>query len=262
MSFLNENEIDSQSDDSEDEEYKPSGHSDVYSEEESNCSDNDEKLESKKIKKSGKRERNRKGRKKNVDTEIDNSNNNDPAEVGITEEEDKKRSDALWADFLGDANVASKEHSKPSSTVSQSNDSRSCESSDTDNSQSLKKIIHSAEESPKQTVHRLEKQTTKTNPIKPSVSKPAAKPSGIALKRPAGGIHSILGQINKKSKLTVLERSKQDWDSFKSSHGLNEELRSFNRGKEGYLEKQDFLERTDLRQFEIEKGMRQGRRNK
>lgn len=104
---------------------------------------------------------------------------------------------------------------------------------------------------------------------------PPVFPAG--LKRPAGGLGNILGQLGKKNKLSVLEQSKKDWNNFKKDEGLNEELNTFNKGKDGYvksilemktfiflfqfffryLERQDFLERTDYKQFEIEKQMRQ-----
>lgn len=44
----------------------------------------------------------------------------------------------------------------------------------------------------------------------------------------------ILGQIGgKKSKMSTLEKSKMDWDAFKSEEGITEELAIHNRGKEG-----------------------------
>lgn len=52
-------------------------------------------------------------------------------------------------------------------------------------------------------------------------------------KRPAGmsGILSHIG--GKKSKMSTLEKSKMDWDAFKSEEGIGEELAIHNRGKEG-----------------------------
>lgn len=54
-----------------------------------------------------------------------------------------------------------------------------------------------------------------------------------ALKRPGGGLGNILGQLGKKNKLSVLEQSKKDWSSFKDEEGINEELNTFNKGKNG-----------------------------
>jgi hypothetical protein len=87
------------------------------------------------------------------------------------------------------------------------------------------------------------------------------------------GLLSTLGQ---KKKQTVLDKSRQDWNQFKREEGIEDELRQNRQG--GYeafsfsammnttficfffpvrfLEKLAFLQRTDLRQFEIERDMR------
>lgn len=75
-----------------------------------------------------------------------------------------------------------------------------------------------------------------------------------------GGISSVLGQIGKKAKISTLEKSKLDWDNFKKQENIEEEINTHNRGKDGYLERQDFLQRADLRQFEIEKQLRNSSR--
>ena len=59
------------------------------------------------------------------------------------------------------------------------------------------------------------------------------------------------------SALCVQEKSKLDWEKFKSDEGIKDELAIHNRGKDGYIARKQFLERTDLRQFEIEKSLRQ-----
>lgn len=71
-----------------------------------------------------------------------------------------------------------------------------------------------------------------------------------------GGISSVLNQIGKKAKISTLEKSKLDWDNFKREEKLDEEITTHNKGKSGFLERQDFLQRTDVRQFEIEKNLR------
>lgn len=95
-------------------------------------------------------------------------------------------------------------------------------------------------------------------PLKAVVKSPPLK--AVAKRPPIGGLSSVLGQIGKKSKLSVLEKSKLDWNNFKKEEGIEEDLKTYNKGKNGYLEKQDFLQRTDLRQFEIEKTMRSSSR--
>lgn len=79
--------------------------------------------------------------------------------------------------------------------------------------------------------------------------------------KPAG-LSSVLGFINKKNKMSTLDKSKLDWDSFKKEQSLEEELSLHNKSKNSFLERKAFLERTDLREFEIEKSIRQSQTNK
>lgn len=59
-------------------------------------------------------------------------------------------------------------------------------------------------------------------------------PSSSA-KRPAG-MGSILNRFGaKKQKMSTLEKSKMDWDAFKTEEGISDELAIHNRGKEGYV---------------------------
>jgi hypothetical protein len=87
----------------------------------------------------------------------------------------------------------------------------------------------------------------------------------------------LLSKLNKEPKISTLEKSKQDWDEFKKSENIEEDLASFAKGKNSYaffhilkfmikimkygqflsyLERKAFLDRTDLRQFEQEKEFR------
>lgn len=78
-----------------------------------------------------------------------------------------------------------------------------------------------------------------------------------AQKRP-GGLGSIMGVISGKTpKMGCLDKSKMDWNKFVDDEGIKEDLQSHNRGKDGYVEKQMFLERSDHRRFEIEKAARE-----
>jgi len=72
----------------------------------------------------------------------------------------------------------------------------------------------------------------------------------------SSGMSSLLKQLGKKDKLSTLEKSRLDWNNFKRAEGIDEDLQKHNRGKGGFLEKRDFLERADLRQYEIEKTLR------
>ncbi|XP_055859144.1 craniofacial development protein 1 [Episyrphus balteatus] len=186
-----------------------------------------------------------------------------------SDEEDSSRKEALWADFLSDI---------PTTTTTQSRTNKS-------------PAVSRKVDSNKETAQPIEKKDSRVPPKEPekvvikqifdfageevvvekavsadsiktngsSKKTPAEAPRG-SVKRPGGGLGSILGQLDKKKKISVLEKSKLDWDSFKTTEGIDEDLQTFNKGKDGYLQRQDFLERTDLRQFEIEKSLRASRR--
>lgn len=48
-----------------------------------------------------------------------------------------------------------------------------------------------------------------------------------------GGLSNLLGQLNKKNKLSTLEKSKLDWNTYKKEEGIEEEIVSHNKGKAG-----------------------------
>ena len=55
---------------------------------------------------------------------------------------------------------------------------------------------------------------------------------GTGAKRP-GGLAGIVGNIGKKQKMGVLDKSKLDWNSFVSEEGISEELKTHNKGEDG-----------------------------
>ncbi|XP_036417613.1 craniofacial development protein 1 isoform X2 [Colossoma macropomum] len=62
---------------------------------------------------------------------------------------------------------------------------------------------------------------------------PSSLTPGPSAKRPAG-MGSVLNRIGaKKQKMSTLEKSKLDWDAFKTEEGITDELAIHNRGKEG-----------------------------
>lgn len=98
---------------------------------------------------------------------------------------------------------------------------------------------------------------TSTAPVKPP-PRPVQLPTSS---KGGGGLASVLNKLGKKDKLSTLEKSKLDWSNFKRAEGIEEDLQKHNRGKDGFLERRDFLERTDVRQFEIEKELRTTKRS-
>lgn len=72
------------------------------------------------------------------------------------------------------------------------------------------------------------------NTIELKSSEPKSETSKI-IKKSHGGLASVLSQIGKKDKLTVLEKSKKDWDGYKEKEGIAEELVTYNKGKDGFV---------------------------
>ncbi|KAF5306428.1 hypothetical protein FQR65_LT07340 [Abscondita terminalis] len=103
----------------------------------------------------------------------------------------------------------------------------------------------------------VEKEVIKTD----GENKVLNKPSGSNGPKTKGGLSSVLNQLGKKTKINTLEKSKLDWDKFKKEEKIEDELSAYGKSKDGYLERQDFLQRADLRRFEIEKGIRNSLRN-
>ncbi|XP_015097410.2 craniofacial development protein 1 [Vicugna pacos] len=197
-------------------------------------------------------------------------------EKGIgAEDARKKKEDELWASFLND--VGPKSKVPPSTQVKREEE--------TEETGSSKLLVEAEElEKPKETEKvkitkvfdfageevRVTKEVDATSKEaksffkqnekeKPQTNVPAALPSlpaGSGLKR-SSGMSNLLGKIGaKKQKMSTLEKSKLDWESFKEEEGIGEELAIHNRGKEGYIERKAFLDRVDHRQFEIERDLR------
>ncbi|KAL6267876.1 hypothetical protein P5V15_000947 [Pogonomyrmex californicus] len=187
----------------------------------------------------------------------------------LTEEEEKRRADSLWADFMKDTAVVSK--SKPQNSINRSNErSPPIQKPKVQEKIKITKVFEFAGEEVKvekevsvdSAEARLSLSAAENSATKPSES---AAPTtrgrgGIRRGIGLGGISSVLGQIGKKAKISTLEKSKLDWDNFKKEENIEEELNTHNKGKDGYLERQDFLQRADLRQFEIEKQLRNSSR--
>ncbi|KDO22545.1 hypothetical protein SPRG_11727 [Saprolegnia parasitica CBS 223.65] len=69
------------------------------------------------------------------------------------------------------------------------------------------------------------------------------------------GLDAVVDALQEPKKVSTIEKSSLDWDSFKEKEGIVDELEQYT--KDGYLEKKDFLHRVDLRKFELEKAERE-----
>ncbi|XP_026859796.2 craniofacial development protein 1 [Electrophorus electricus] len=198
------------------------------------------------------------------------------------ESQRKKKADDLWASFLSDVGPRPKDPTAVSqeSTATANSDKASKATTDTTQQDSdlkepsritITKVFDFAGEEVRVTKEvdadsrearsflKKEDKAEET-PEQPTSVSNASPPSSVApgpsVKRPAGmgGIWNRIG--GKKQKMSTLEKSKLDWDAFKEEEGITDELAIHNRGKEGYVERKNFLERVDQRQFELEKSVR------
>lgn len=252
------------SSESEDDDYVPSAEesegdvSDGENEAHSSCDEGEAKKRKRKGTKSNKPRKRKGGLALEEEEAADEAAPQPDSTVDINElspEEEKKKADQLWADFLRDVEpVRPKKKILPlctPSTVPNNLPSSSGSSSQAGPAPENKvKIIEEMQ---------FAGETVKVEKEVPADSKEAAAqskapgPSG----KPRRGVESLLSELfNKKKKLSTLEKSKLDWENYKKTHGIAEDLQNHNRGKDGYLEKQAFLQRTDMRQFEIEKNLR------
>lgn len=200
-----------------------------------------------------------------------------PAEEEEDDVKRKKKSDDLWASFLSDVGDRPKE----SGAASQSGSTPKPEASMLEkppvgmqttapepNKITITKVFDfageevrvnkevSADSREAKSYIKKESSTQEEDKDKEQSSSPDKLPPGPSAKRPPG-LSGLLGRIGgKKPKMSTLEKSKMDWDAFKSEEGITEELAIHNRGREGYVERKNFLERVDHRQFELEKAVR------
>lgn len=227
----------SASDDSSDDEYKPQEEeSDVPSEAETDYDSDGNKIDKTKTDNTKKR------RKKQIDTRRKRKNPNEPAkledensekhELVEDDEEEKRKSDALYASFLNDTNSSS-------TYKSGKNDEQDAEGKS--NVEPLKKDV---EEKPKEKIITkvfdfAGEEVKVTEKVKVTENSPSnskqqpTKPKFTFGAQRSGGLGSVLSQLGKKGKMSTLEKTKLDWMSYKKDEGIEEELQTHNKGKDG-----------------------------
>lgn len=77
-------------------------------------------------------------------------------------------------------------------------------------------------------------------------------------KKHTTNLDNVLASITKPTTISVTTKTSKDWDKFKADQGIEDELAQAT--KDGYLAKKDFLNRVDSRQFDIEKADRDRKR--
>lgn len=67
---------------------------------------------------------------------------------------------------------------------------------------------------------------------------------------------NVLGAIKRGKKQSVLDKSQDDWNSFVDEKSLKDELDSYTRSKNSYIDNQNFLAKSDYTKFEKERDAR------
>jgi len=182
---------------------------------------------------------------------------------------EKVNIDDIWAEMK-----KSQEPAKPASNTSISTDNNNNSSNtitnntDTDKTSTDSKTPSGDKD---KTQNKIPPNSLLKPPSKPPAAKPTtytfagekvviAKPSAKPLQKMGGALDNLVAGLGKKKNLSVLDKSKLDWDKFKTATGTSEELA--HQKKNGYLEKVAFLQRADEKQFEIERLQRQNSRDK
>lgn len=84
-----------------------------------------------------------------------------------------------------------------------------------------------------------------------------AQKAAEAAKAGSSGLDAVLAEMEKKKKVNVLDKSKMDWQDLKKTDAtMEEELETYKKSGDKYLDKQEFLKRAELREYELERDKR------
>ncbi|GAQ82125.1 hypothetical protein KFL_001010100 [Klebsormidium nitens] len=67
------------------------------------------------------------------------------------------------------------------------------------------------------------------------------------------GLDALIQQIEKKKKMNVLDKSRKDWGEYKDEQGVTDQLEEYKKSNDKYLDKVAFLQRAELREYEVER---------
>lgn len=71
------------------------------------------------------------------------------------------------------------------------------------------------------------------------------------------GIDAVLASLEAAKKVNVLDKSRDDWGQFKKTDAeIEQELDAYKKSGGKYLDKVDFLKRSEMRQYEAERDQR------
>ena len=92
-----------------------------------------------------------------------------------------------------------------------------------------------------------------------SVTESKPRPEKSTAEPAAGDLKEILHGL-KRRKESVLTKTKQDWLEYKQEHQLHDELDAHLRDKNRFSEKVSFLQRAEMREYELEQDLKRRRK--
>ena len=187
------------------------------------------------------------------------TNDEETSSKQMTDEERRKRADELWADLC--SSTAKEKNVKKPSNSSTATNSSSVSSSTANNQRPSKpdKIKLTKEYDFAGEKIKVEEEVDRSRLEKKVESSSKATASNPMKRGP--GLHGLVANLGKKAKLSTLGKTKLDWNLYKKEEGLEDDLKNHVKNKNSFVERQAFLQRTDLKQFELEKSVREKNRS-
>lgn len=278
LKMLNEEEYASSTDDSDDD-YKPDGNdseagSEVDTDDETADNDTDAKDSKRKRKQAAPEAAAKKTKLQPNDDPKSSSSAKGESATTLSDDDEDSNEDALWASFLSKtetpaAPATAAKMVQPSAAQRPAAANKSVAQPAAKVASIIKPVVAAKPRTVTQIFEfagekiAVEKEVKADNGRDVGAAAAAkGKPTIPANRGRTSGLSAALDQLTKPNKLSMLQKTHLDWSGFKKDEGIDEDLQTHNKGRDGFLERQDFLQRTDLRQFEIEKSMRQTTRRK
>eukprot|EP00752_Nemacystus_decipiens_P004172 g3815.t1 len=110
-------------------------------------------------------------------------------------------------------------------------------------------------------VTEVKKYAGKDIVVKRTVTAGSAEHAAAAAAKKKGGLDNVLAAIDGPKSISTVTKSSMDWDTYKAAEGIEGEMEQATKDGKGYLNKQEFLQRCDVRKFETELEARQAKRD-
>ncbi|CAM9681853.1 unnamed protein product [Ectocarpus sp. 12 AP-2014] len=110
-------------------------------------------------------------------------------------------------------------------------------------------------------VTEVKKYAGKDIVVKRKVTAGSAEHVAAAGAKKHGGLDNVLAALDGPKSISTVTKSSMDWETYKAAEGIEGDMEQATKDGKGYLNKQDFLQRCDVRKFETELEARQSKRD-